>query len=85
VRGSGLFIGIELVTEKDNLTPATAEANNVIQILRENFNILASTDGPYDNIVKIKPPLCWTNENAEQFVKALDKALLLTQKKSAAL
>jgi len=85
VRGSGLFIGIELVTDKENLTPATNEANHVVEILRDNSQILASTDGPYDNVIKIKPPLCWTRENGEAFVKALDTAFYVLKKKSAAL
>jgi len=81
VRGCGLFIGVELVTDPKNLSPATKEANDVVQILRENSQILISTDGPFDNVLKIKPPLCWTRENAETFVCGVDAALCLIEKK----
>lgn len=58
VRGSGLFIGIDLVTEPQTREPNTQLAQYLKNKLRENY-ILVSTDGPYDNVIKMKPPLCF--------------------------
>ncbi len=73
VRGSGLFIGCEIV--KDNSKePDTSLANHIKNELRNKY-ILISTDGPYDNIIKTKPALCFSLENAETVVKAIDQIL----------
>jgi len=56
VRGRGLFIGVELVTDRASQTPATAIAGYVSNRMRDH-RILIGTDGPYDNVLKIRPPL----------------------------
>ena len=53
VRGIGLFIGIELVRDRKNRTPATAEATHVVSRMKEE-KILISSDGPDNNILKLK-------------------------------
>jgi 4-aminobutyrate aminotransferase-like enzyme len=73
VRGSGLFIGCEIV--KDNTKdPNTALASYLKNELR-NKHILISTDGPFDNIIKTKPALCFSKKNAEVVVAAIDTVL----------
>ena len=73
VRGSGLFIGCEIV--KDNTKePDTSLASHIKNELRRQY-ILISTDGPYDNIIKTKPALCFSQENAETVVNAIDGVL----------
>jgi len=73
VRGSGLFIGCEIV--KDNTkAPDTALASHIKNELRRK-HILISTDGPYDNIIKTKPALCFNIENAETVVQAIDEVI----------
>jgi 4-aminobutyrate aminotransferase-like enzyme/Ser/Thr protein kinase RdoA (MazF antagonist) len=74
VRGSGLFIGVELVLDRDTLEPATVKASYVIERMKER-GILVSTDGPHDNILKIKPPLVFSEENADFLVNTLDEIL----------
>nr|WP_315485042.1 aminotransferase class III-fold pyridoxal phosphate-dependent enzyme [uncultured Undibacterium sp.] len=74
VRGMGLFIGVELVKDRTSLEPATAEANAVIEFLKAH-RILLSTDGPYDNVLKLKPPMVFSMENAKEFLLRLDQAL----------
>ncbi|XP_044011730.1 5-phosphohydroxy-L-lysine phospho-lyase [Aphidius gifuensis] len=74
VRGIGLFIGIELVRDRKNRTPATAEATHVVSRMKEE-KILISSDGPDNNILKLKPPMVFTIENADKFVKILDNVL----------
>ena len=64
VRGSGLFIGVEIVKNNDR-EPDTVLASLIKNELR-NQNILISTDGPYDNVLKTKPPMCFNKENAKQ-------------------
>ncbi|MEZ5198836.1 MAG: aminotransferase class III-fold pyridoxal phosphate-dependent enzyme [Bacteroidales bacterium] len=63
VRGSGLFLGVEFVKGLETMEPNTKLAQLVKNKLRENF-ILVSTDGPYDNVIKMKPPLCFDRSNA---------------------
>ena len=72
VRGQGLFLGVELCGP--DLAPAAAPASYVINRMRE-LGFLMSTDGPHDNVLKIKPPLCFTRENAELLVVYLDRVL----------
>jgi 4-aminobutyrate aminotransferase-like enzyme len=74
VRGLGLFIGAELVRDRETLEPATAEASAVVNAMRER-GILLSTDGPFDNVIKIKPPLVITAEDADRVVGELDAVL----------
>ncbi|TAI47610.1 aminotransferase class III-fold pyridoxal phosphate-dependent enzyme [Flagellimonas allohymeniacidonis] len=73
VRGSGLFIGCEIVKD-DSKIPDTALANHIKNELRRR-HILVSTDGPFDNVIKTKPALCFSKENAETVVKAIDEIL----------
>ena len=63
VRGAGLFLGVELVRNTQTLEPADDEASYVSNRLRD-YGILAGTDGPYHNVVKIRPPMPFNNDNA---------------------
>jgi len=74
VRGLGLFIGIELVLDRQTLAPAPEQASYIANRMRER-GILLSTDGPYQNVLKIKPPLVFTEENADFLVTTLDEIL----------
>ena len=56
VRGRGLFIGVELVTDRTSKAPATELAGYVSNRMRDH-RILIGTDGPFDNVLKIRPPL----------------------------
>ncbi len=73
VRGSGLFIGIDIVKEGTQ-EPDTVLAQLLKNQLREK-HILVSTDGPYDNVIKSKPPLCFTKANAEEVVDRMQLLL----------
>lgn len=73
VRGSGLFIGIEIVKE-GTLEPNQSLAKHIKNELRKR-HILISTDGPYDSVLKTKPPLCFTRENTKQVVEAVKEIL----------
>ena len=74
VRGSGLFLGVELVTDRDARTPATRQARYVVNRLKEE-GILIGTDGPDHNVLKIRPPMPFSSEDADRLVTALDRVL----------
>lgn len=73
IRGAGLFIGIEIV--QDNTHKPNTELASHIKNELKNHYILVSTDGPFDNIIKTKPPLCFSKENAEKVVNTIDNIL----------
>ncbi|WP_200879399.1 aminotransferase class III-fold pyridoxal phosphate-dependent enzyme [Microvirga sp. BSC39] len=74
VRGSGLFIGVELVRDHVSLEPAQKETSYIVNRLREH-RILIGTDGPFDNVLKIRPPLCFTQEDASHLLHRLAAVL----------
>ncbi len=74
VRGQGLFLGIELVRNRETLAPAVEEAAYLVERAREN-GILLSVDGPLHNVIKIKPPLVWSMDDADQLVNCLEAVL----------
>jgi 4-aminobutyrate aminotransferase-like enzyme len=74
VRGLGLFIGIELVLDRHTLAPAARQASYIANRMRDR-GILLSTDGPFHNVLKIKPPLLFTEANADHLVSTLDNIL----------
>jgi 4-aminobutyrate aminotransferase-like enzyme len=74
VRGQGLFVGIELVRDRDTLEPADREATELIERMKDR-GILLSTDGPFHNVIKIKPPLVFSAKDAEVLVSGLDSVL----------
>jgi 4-aminobutyrate aminotransferase-like enzyme len=74
IRGSGLFLGIDLVRDHDSREAATEEAAYVVNRLRER-GILAGTDGPHHNVIKLRPPLIFSEADADLFVATLDSIL----------
>ena len=64
IRGSGFFLGVEL----------TEEATRVVNQMRER-GILLGTEGPLHNVIKIRPPMPFSNEDADQLVETLDEIL----------
>jgi 4-aminobutyrate aminotransferase-like enzyme len=74
VRGLGLFLGIDLVRDRETREPATEQADYVVNRLRE-CGILAGTDGPHHNVIKLRPPLVFSEADADLFVTALESIL----------
>ena len=71
IRGSGLFIGIEFTHSK--------VARTILKRMYDVHHVLASLDGPDDVVMVVKPPLCWTTKQVDEFVQALEESLdLLT-------
>ncbi|XP_036372286.1 ethanolamine-phosphate phospho-lyase [Megalops cyprinoides] len=79
IRGVGLFVGVELVRDRAKRTPATAEAQEVIYKLKEQ-HILLSADGPHRNVLKFKPPMCFSEEDAKFAVDKIDEILTVIEK-----
>ena len=71
IRGSGLFIGVELV--KDG-KPATVEADNIVNQMRDE-GILLGTDGPDHNVLKIRPPMPFSHADADLLLAVLGRAI----------
>jgi len=74
VRGSGLFLGIDFVLDRETREPARLQASYVVNRLRDR-GILAGTDGPHHNVIKLRPPLVFSEGDADLFVKTLDDIL----------
>ncbi len=68
VRGQGLFLGIELVDS--NMNPLAAQTDYLANRMKDH-GILMSTDGPDHNVLKIKPPIVFTKENAKELIHYL--------------
>ena len=74
VRGSGLFIGVELVRDRGSLEPATEAASDVVLRMRE-LGVLVGTDGPHHNVIKIRGPMPLADHDADCLVATLGRAL----------
>ncbi|MCB1844005.1 MAG: aminotransferase class III-fold pyridoxal phosphate-dependent enzyme [Halioglobus sp.] len=74
VRGHGLFIAIDLVSDRDSKEPATAAARNVVRALKDG-GILTNTIGPHSNILKLRPPMVFSRENADLFLQQFARVL----------
>jgi 4-aminobutyrate aminotransferase-like enzyme len=74
VRGVGLFLGLDLVLDRTTRKPAPKQASYVVNRLRDR-GILTGTDGPHHNILKLRPPLIFSQVDADLFVATLDNIL----------
>jgi len=74
VRGSGLFIGVDLARDPTSLEPDREAALRVMNAMRDN-GVLIGLDGPSGNVLKIRPPMPLGTEEADLLVSVLDEAL----------
>ncbi len=75
VRGSGLFLGVDMVIDPASKAPDTALAKHIKNEFRER-SILVGTDGPANNVIKIKPPMCFSTENADHLIASFKEVLI---------
>ena len=73
VRGSGLFIGVEMITDQNQ--PATKEVADLMEFALHR-GVLLSCDGPDNNVLKIKPPLIITKQDVNLFLNVLEEWLI---------
>ncbi|KAB1224585.1 hypothetical protein CJ030_MR2G004977 [Morella rubra] len=71
VRGRGLMLGVELVTDRQTKTPAKAETLHVMDEMKE-LGVLIGKGGYFGNVFRITPPLCFTKEDADYLVDSMD-------------
>ena len=74
IRGAGLFIGVEIVTDRHSKQPDGNMATWIVNGLRRK-RVLIGASGPYANNLKIRPPLICTKQNADTLLTALDEVL----------
>jgi 4-aminobutyrate aminotransferase-like enzyme/Ser/Thr protein kinase RdoA (MazF antagonist) len=74
VRGKGLFWGLEIVRDHATRAPAVAEADRIMNLLREDGFLLGRT-GAFDNVIKVRPPLVFTPDHARMLLEGLARAL----------
>jgi 4-aminobutyrate aminotransferase-like enzyme len=74
VRGQGLWIGVELVRDRTTREPATEEAKRASNMMKD-LGILIGRIGKFDNVLKLRPPLCISRDNADQALATLDEVL----------
>jgi len=74
VRGAGLFIGVEIVSDRAGKVTDAAATTRVVNGLRQR-NILISASGPGANVLKVRPPLVFSRENAQMLVASLRDVL----------
>ena len=74
VHGSGLYMGVELVRDRQTLEPAVEETEAICERMRE-LGVIVQPTGDRQNVLKMKPPMCITKESADFFVDMLDRVL----------
>jgi len=74
VRGSGLFLGVELVTDRETKVAATRQARYIVNRMRAK-RILIGTEGPSDCVLKIRPPMTFDRSAADVLLATLDEVL----------
>lgn len=72
--GSGFYLGLELVRDRQTLEPATEETMILCDRLRD-LGIFMQPTGDYLNILKIKPPMCTTRASVDYFVDSVERIL----------
>ncbi|MCG3180973.1 MAG: 5-aminovalerate aminotransferase DavT [Phycisphaerae bacterium] len=75
VRGKGLMIGIELVTDPKTKTPAAEQTAAVRKALREKHSVLVGAGGSWNNVIRLQPPLCLTEAEADRVCTAMEKVV----------
>lgn len=74
IRGAGLFLGVEIVSDRIAKTPDAATATRIINGLRDE-NVLISGCAKAANVLKIRPPIVFSRENADELIEKLDRVL----------
>ncbi|MBM61710.1 MAG: hypothetical protein CL484_02035 [Acidobacteria bacterium] len=74
VRGHGLFFGAKMVLDRDKKTPAPVETRRIVNQMKDH-GILLSNIGVHDNILKMRPPLPFSRDNADLLISTLDGIL----------
>jgi 4-aminobutyrate aminotransferase-like enzyme len=74
VRGMGLMVGVELVKTPEGREPASEATADVFEMAKD-LGVLIGKGGLFGNVLRIKPPMCFTKDNADFLVEVLDECL----------
>ncbi len=74
VRGEGLFLGLEMVVDPDSREPAASAAAHLVERMKD-LGVLLSADGPRHNVIKIKPPMVFSQADADELIRKLTRVL----------
>jgi 4-aminobutyrate aminotransferase-like enzyme len=74
VRGRGLFWGVEMVEDRASKAPATQATRAILNGMREH-GVLIGTTGRDDSVLKIRPPMPFSIENADLLLATLDEVI----------
>ena len=74
IHGSGLYLGLEFVRDRTSLEPASEETAAICDRLLE-LGVIMQPTGDFQNVLKIKPPLCISWESVDYFADSLDRVL----------
>jgi len=78
VRAEGLYLGVELVRDRETLQPARNEASLVTELTKER-GVVVFPNGVHDNVLKIKPPMTFTRQHVDLYVDVLDEVLTVVE------
>ncbi len=82
VRGSGLLVGLELVSDRDQKAPAAGETALLVELMRE-AGVLVGSSGRQQNVLKLRPPLIARRQHVDIFIEALDSSLREVDRRGA--
>lgn len=82
VRGMGLMLGCELVRDRASKEPATAETAQILELARER-GLLIGKGGLFGNVLRIKPPMCLSRDDADFMADCLDECLSIIERSQA--
>jgi alanine-glyoxylate transaminase/(R)-3-amino-2-methylpropionate-pyruvate transaminase len=82
VRGLGLMLGVELVRDRASKEPATAETGDVLELCKER-GLLLGKGGLFGNVLRVKPPMCLTTDDADFLADCLDEVLTVLSRRMA--
>lgn len=74
VRGAGLYLGVEIVSDRAAKTPDAASTTAIVNGLRQR-RVLISATGPHGNVLKIRPPLVFSSADADRLLETLDEVI----------
>ncbi|MCH7536107.1 MAG: aminotransferase class III-fold pyridoxal phosphate-dependent enzyme [Bacteroidetes bacterium] len=74
VRGNGFFIGLDFISDQKTLEPATTFTEKMVYAMKDR-GVLSGAIGPHMNVLKIRPPMCFSKENAKLLLGVIEESL----------